>query len=90
MLQKLACKRDGDSIHISVKDEGPGIPREQQKTLFDRFVRGDEARRSGARGIGVGLALVKSVVEAHGGSVQLTAEPGRGNTFTLMIPCHES
>ena len=87
---RVSAKRDGDSIHISVKDEGPGIPREEQKKLFDRFVRGDEARRSGARGIGVGLALVKSVVEAHGGSVRLTAEPGRGNTFTLMIPCQES
>ena len=87
---RVSAKRDGDSIHISVEDQGPGIPREEQKKLFDRFVRGDEARRSGARGIGVGLALVKSVVEAHGGSVKLSAEPGRGNTFTLMIPCEES
>ena len=87
---RVSAKRDGDSIHISVEDQGPGIPREEQKKLFDRFVRGDEARRSGARGIGVGLALVKSVVEAHGGSVELTAEPGRGCTFTLMIPCEES
>ena len=87
---RVSAKRDGGSIHISVEDQGPAIPLEEQKKLFDRFVRGDEARRSGARGIGVGLALVKSVVEAHGGTVRLTAEPGRGNTFTLMIPCQET
>ncbi len=87
---RVSAKRDGGSIHISVEDQGPAIPLEEQKKLFDRFVRGDEARRSGARGIGVGPALVKSVVEAHGGTVRLTAEPGRGNTFTLMIPCQET
>lgn len=86
---RVSAKQEGGSISISVEDQGPGIPREEQKKLFDRFVRGDEARRSGARGIGVGLALVKSVVEAHGGSVKLSAEPGQGSTFTLMIPCEE-
>ena len=87
---RVSAKRAGDSIHISVKDHGAGIPREEQKKLFERFVRGDEARRAGVRGIGVGLALVKSVAEAHGGSVRLASEPGRGSTFTLVIPSHES
>ena len=87
---RVLAWRAGDSIHISVQDHGAGIPREQQKKLFERFVRGDEARRAGARGIGVGLALVKSVAEAHGGSVRLDSEPGRGSTFTLVIPSHES
>jgi signal transduction histidine kinase len=44
----------------------------------------------GARGIGVGLALVKSVAEAHGGTVELSSEPGEGSTFTMVIPCQES
>ncbi len=87
---RVLARHAGDSIHISVEDHGAGIPREQQKKLFERFVRGDEARRAGARGIGVGLALVKSVAEAHGGSVRLASEPGRGSTFTLVIPSHES
>ena len=87
---RVLARRAGESIHISVKDHGTGIPREQQKKLFERFVRGDEARRAGVRGIGVGLALVKSVAEAHGGSVRLDSEPGRGSTFTLVIPSHES
>jgi signal transduction histidine kinase len=87
---RVLARRAGDSIHISVEDQGAGIPREQQKKLFERFVRGDDAQRAGVRGIGVGLALVKSVAEAHGGSVRLASEPGRGSTFTLVIPCHES
>ena len=87
---RVLARRAGDWVHISVKDEGPGIPREEQKKLFERFVRGDEARRAGVRGIGVGLALVKSVAEAHGGSVRLASEPGRGSMFTLVIPSHES
>ena len=87
---RVAARRVGDSVHISVKDEGLGIPREEQKKLFERFVRGDEAQRAGVRGIGVGLALVKSVAEAHGGSVRLVSEPGRGSTFTLVIPSHKS
>jgi signal transduction histidine kinase len=82
--------RDGRSVQISVEDQGLGIPRQEQKQLFRKFVRGAEARRAGIRGIGVGLALVKSVAEAHGGSVKLSSEPGRGSTFTLVIPCQES
>ena len=87
---RVSASRAGDSVHISVEDRGAGIPRNDQKKLFERFVRGDEARLAGVRGIGVGLALVKSVAEAHGGSVRLESEPGRGSTFTLVIPCHES
>jgi signal transduction histidine kinase len=86
----VAARRDGDSVRISVKDHGVGIPVEEQKKLFERFVRGAHARTAGIRGIGVGLALVKSVAEAHGGTVLLESEPGRGSTFTLVIPCHAS
>jgi signal transduction histidine kinase len=53
-------------------------------------VRGAEATRSGVRGVGIGLALVTRIVEAHGGSVRLDSQPGRGSTFTLVLPCLES
>ncbi len=86
----VRAHRAGQSIEISVQDSGAGIPPEEQKLLFRKFVRGEQARRAGIRGIGVGLALVKSVAEAHGGSVQLRSQPGRGSTFTLVIPCRES
>jgi two-component system sensor histidine kinase SenX3 len=87
---RVVARRAGSTVHISVEDRGAGIPAEEQAKLFDRFMRGAAARRAGMRGIGVGLALVKSVAEAHGGAVLLRSEPGRGSTFTLVIPCHES
>lgn len=74
------------SVEVSVADQGAGIPCEEQKKLFDRFVRGNRAARSGAGGIGIGLALVKSVAEAHGGSVRVESEPGRGSRFTMALP----
>ena len=49
-------------------------------------MRGDEARRAGIRGVGVGLALVQRIAEAHGGNVRLTSEVGVGSTFTLVLP----
>ena len=58
--------------------------------IFQKFVRGADAKRAGVRGVGIGLALVKRIVEAHGGSVRLDSEPGRGSTFTLVLPCLES
>jgi two-component system sensor histidine kinase SenX3 len=67
-----------------------GIPRAEQRRIFQRFVRGSKATGSGVRGVGLGLALVTRIVEAHGGSVQLDSEPGRGSTFTLVLPCLES
>jgi signal transduction histidine kinase len=87
---RVAARADAMSVRISVEDRGAGIPVEEQSNLFDRFVRGSHARSAGIRGIGIGLALVKSVAEAHGGTVLLASEPGHGSTFTLVIPCHES
>jgi signal transduction histidine kinase len=87
---RVLARHAGDSVQISVEDRGDGIPHHEQKKLFERFVRGTQARRQGIRGIGIGLALVKSIAEAHGGTVTLASEPGIGSTFTLIIPCHES
>jgi signal transduction histidine kinase len=87
---RVRALRAGDTVQISIEDEGAGIPAGEQEKLFDKFVRGSEARRLGIRGVGIGLALVKSVAEAHGGVVRLASQPGRGSTFTLVIPCHES
>jgi signal transduction histidine kinase len=87
---RVAARRDGATVRISVEDRGMGIPRDEQSKLFEQFARGAHAVRSGIRGIGIGLALVKSVAEAHGGAVLLESEPGRGSTFTLVIPCQES
>ena len=62
-------------------------PRPNSKRIFQKFVRGARRHAAGIRGVGIGLALVKRIVEAHGGSVRLESEPGRGSTFTLVLPC---
>jgi signal transduction histidine kinase len=75
---------------LGVEDHGPGIAPSEQARIFQKFARGTDAKRAGIRGVGVGLALVKRIVEAHGGSVRLASELGRGSTFILELPCHGS
>jgi signal transduction histidine kinase len=84
---RVAARRQESSVLLAVEDEGSGIPPEEREKIFQKFVRGAEAKQAGIRGVGVGLALVKRIVEAHGGSVRLESEPGRGSTFTLVLPC---
>jgi signal transduction histidine kinase len=73
-------------VVLGVQDHGIGIPATEQQRVFQKFVRGEEAKRAGIRGVGVGLALVKRVAEAHGGTVGLTSVVGGGSTFTLVLP----
>ena len=84
------ARRQGESVLIGVQDAGVGIPSSEHTRIFQKFVRGDAATRAGVRGVGIGLALVSRIAEAHGGSVRLESEPGRGSTFTLVLPCLES
>jgi signal transduction histidine kinase len=77
-------QRDGDRAMLSVRDTGSGIPADELPRIWDRMFRGDTSRAD--RGLGLGLSLVKAVVEAHGGSVGVTSEPGRGSTFTVSLP----
>ena len=86
---RVFARRLGDTILIGVGDRGVGIPPSEHEKIFQKFVRGADAKRAGVRGVGIGLALVKRIVEAHGGTVQVESEPGRGSTFTLVLPCHE-
>ena len=87
---RVFARRQRDSVLVGVGDQGTGIPFGEREKIFEKFVRGAEAKRAGVRGVGIGLALVKRIVEAHGGSIQVDSEPGRGSTFTLVLPCHES
>jgi signal transduction histidine kinase len=80
----LACRREDDQIVLSVSDNGKGIDPSQRDAIFDRF----HARSSGPdhRGPGLGLSLVKSFVELHGGTVEVDSEPQHGTTFTCRLP----
>ncbi|MBL8296087.1 MAG: sensor histidine kinase, partial [Bryobacterales bacterium] len=71
-------------------DQGLGIPAGEQKEIFRRFVRGEAARTANIKGTGIGLAMVHHIVKAHGGEVCLSSEPGKGSTFTLLLPIEES
>jgi signal transduction histidine kinase len=76
----------GREIEIRVMDHGIGIPAEEQKHIFDAFFRGRKAVRDQIHGTGLGLHLVKRIVEAHGGTVSVESEPGAGSTFIVRIP----
>jgi signal transduction histidine kinase len=82
--------REDQRLAVRVRDQGLGIPREEQREIFRKFVRGARAKLEGIKGTGIGLAMVDHIVKAHGGEVRLQSEPGAGSTFTLVLPCHES
>jgi two-component system phosphate regulon sensor histidine kinase PhoR len=77
---------EGETLRIDVSDDGPGIPREHQQRIFERFYRVDSARSRAVGGTGLGLSIVKHAAALHGGQVVLESEPGRGTRFRLEIP----
>jgi signal transduction histidine kinase len=76
--------RDGDRALLRVRDNGIGIPPNELPRIWDRLFRGDTSRTE--RGLGLGLSLVKAVVEAHGGTVEVGSQPGQGSVFTVSLP----
>jgi len=84
-----ACRiggKDTSAIEIRVADRGPGIPPDEQDQIFDPFFRGSRAVQDQVHGSGLGLSLVKRIVEAHGGSIRVKSEPMKGAEFILSIP----
>ncbi len=73
-------------VAIAVRDHGMGVAPEDQRRIFDKFARGASAVATGAKGTGLGLAMVRHTVTAHGGSVGVESTPGAGSTFTITLP----
>ncbi len=76
----------GSSIVIRVHDEGYGIAPSEQRQILRKFVRGSAAKAHGVKGTGIGLAMVRHIVDAHGGKLLIESKPGRGSTFTIQLP----
>jgi signal transduction histidine kinase len=83
---KVECAREKDCAAIRVIDRGMGIPALEQKKVFRKFERGAGARTANIHGTGIGLAIAGRIVAAHGGTIRLESEPGRGSTFTILLP----
>jgi signal transduction histidine kinase len=82
----IGARADGGSVYLRFTDRGPGIDREDLPRIFDPFYRGERARAEQIRGSGLGLSLVKEIVEAHGGIVSVESHEGQGAVFTVRLP----
>ncbi len=81
---RLSAHRESDRVRIDVRDTGVGIPAADLPRIWDRHFRGDRSRSE--RGLGLGLSLVRALVEAHGGNVTVESQEGRGTTFSVELP----
>jgi len=86
---RLDVSRRGDEVRIAVTDRGIGIAKAEQKKIFDKFYRAEDSLVHETKGSGLGLPLVRHIMEAHGGSVEVESAPGKGSTFTLVLPVRE-
>ncbi len=88
-LIRVRLIRSGRDAILSVADNGPGIPKEDQPHIFDRFYRVDKARSRDTGGTGLGLSIVNQLVLMHGGTISVQSEEGKGSTFTVELPIHQ-
>jgi two-component system sensor histidine kinase KdpD len=82
---QISVETDGAQMVVSVADRGPGIEEFEQSLIFDKFYRGKDNRYS-VQGTGMGLAIARAVVEAHGGKVGVTSQVGQGSVFWFSLP----
>ena len=82
----IETSSNNGNVSISVTDKGIGIPEAQQKYVFDKFFRVSDIEVQNIKGSGLGLSIVKNIVESHNGHISLTSNPGKGTTFKLVFP----
>ena len=80
----ISAAARGEDAVVQFRDTGIGVPVEEQQKIWERLYRGDKSRSQ--RGLGLGLSVVKAVIEAHGGKASVTSQPGQGSEFTVLLP----
>jgi len=83
---RISARQERDRVLVSVTDRGIGIPKAEQRRIFEKFYRVETSLVHTTKGSGLGLALVQHIAEAHGGRVEVVSAPGEGSTFTLVLP----
>jgi two-component system phosphate regulon sensor histidine kinase PhoR len=87
---EVSARTVEEGVAIRVSDNGPGIPEPEQKRIFEKFYRAKDPLDRTIEGSGLGLAMVKHIVQAHGGKVFVESQPGAGATFTIVLPAVEA
>ena len=82
----LSTCQEGTNLKVSVTDQGAGIPPDEIPRLFKPFGRGTAKKTAGEKSTGLGLVIARKIVEAHGGTVSIESELGKGSTFSFTIP----
>jgi signal transduction histidine kinase len=90
MHEQSHTRAQGTTVQLHVKDTGSGIAPEDLPYIFDRFYRADPSRQQGNGSSGLGLAITKGILEAHGGSISVESTRGQGTTFTIVLPAADS
>jgi two-component system sensor histidine kinase KdpD len=85
----ISCEAQGDRLIISIADRGPGISDLNRSMIFYKFYRG-QGQPQRIHGAGMGLAIVMAIVEAHGGHIEVTSQPGKGSVFSFDLPLAKS
>ena len=83
---KVHARRTGQGVEVSVRDSGEGIHTQDIPHIFERFYRGEKSRNRGTGGAGLGLAIARGIVRAHGGDIRVESETGKGTQFTFHLP----
>jgi two-component system phosphate regulon sensor histidine kinase PhoR len=84
----VILEQHAEEYRLDIKDEGIGIPIEEQERIFEKFYRGVGTSHHAASGTGLGLAIVRQIVHAHGGTVQVESSPDNGSKFRVVLPCN--
>jgi signal transduction histidine kinase len=83
---RVEVRRDGERVLISVSDRGIGVAKAEQKRIFEKFFRAQDTLVHETKGSGLGLTIVRHTMDAHGGAVEVESAPGKGSTFSLVLP----